>query len=188
MTHLEPGPQNASNPIAIRTASSPDAAAIAAVHRAAFGAPGEPQLVELITASPGFVPELSLIAAADQAANAILGHILLSAAIVDGDDGRARDILALAPMAVLPAHQGRGIGSALVRHALAEADRLRWPVVVVLGHPTFYPRFGFEPASRFGVRPPFEVRDEAFMAAPLAAFDPMVRGVVRYPPAFDVVT
>jgi putative acetyltransferase len=176
--------------MSIRIASPHDLGVIADVHRMAFGSSDEPRLVELVIASDRSVPELSIVAIGGEHGEhgAIVGHILLSAVSLDGDDGRTRDVLALAPLAVLPAYQGRGIGSELVRHALAEADRLGWPLVVLLGHPGYYPRFGFEPASRHGIRSPFDVPDGAFMAKPLAAYDPSFRGAVRYPPAFDAVT
>ncbi|MBI3098214.1 MAG: N-acetyltransferase [Planctomycetes bacterium] len=96
--------------------------------------------------------------------------------------------LALAPMAVRPGFQRRGIGSDLVRAGLDRASALGHRIVIVLGHPEYYPRFGFRPARPLGIEPPFLVRDEVFMALELfpGALDG-VRGTVRYPPVFDGV-
>ena len=93
--------------------------------------------------------------------------------------------LALAPMAVLPEYQNKGVGSQLVRTGLMQAGSMDHKSVIVLGHPEYYPRFGFAPASRWQIKPPFDVPDEAFMALELkegALKD--VCGVVEYPKAF----
>lgn len=128
---------------------------------------------------------LSLVAV--DTADRVIGHLLLSRVELARVDGTSWSVLSLAPMAVLPDAQGRGAGSALVRAALAEADRRREPIVVVLGHPGFYPRFGFVPASRHGITCPYPVPDEVFMVAPLAADDPTLSGRVRYPACFDAL-
>lgn len=128
---------------------------------------------------------LSLVAV--DASDGVIGHLLLSRVAVDGADGVPRSVLSLAPMAVLPEAQGRGAGSALVRSALAAADARREPLVVVLGHAGYYPRFGFVPASRHGLTCPYPVPDEVFMVAPLTADDPTIRGRVRYPSCFDAL-
>jgi putative acetyltransferase len=98
--------------------------------------------------------------------------------------------MGLAPMAVLPSHQSRGIGSALVRRGLAELRTRRCPFVVVVGHPGYYPRFGFEPASRRNLTSQWPgMPDDAFMAI---VFDEdamrNVSGVTRYREEFDTVT
>jgi putative acetyltransferase len=102
--------------------------------------------------------------------------------------GKLRDALALAPLAVLPSHQKRGIGTALVERGLSDARRLGHAIVIVLGHPEYYPRFGFAPAAAFGIRAPFDVRPEAFMALALqegALMD--ARGEAVYAPEFMAV-
>jgi predicted N-acetyltransferase YhbS len=91
-------------------------------------------------------------------------------------------------MAVLPERQRDGVGSLLVAAALERARGTAFPLVVVLGHPAYYPRFGFEPAAGYGVLAPWDVPPEAWMAHWLPAYDPEARGLVTYAPAFDAVT
>ena len=76
-------------------------------------------------------------------------------------------VMGLTPMAVAPAHQRKGIGSALVRAGLEQCRKLDFDAVVVLGHPEYYPRFGFSPSSRFGVESEYDVPEEVFMALEL---------------------
>ena len=169
---------------AIRPERLADHAAIRQVNDAAFGRPAEGTLVDALRLSPSFIPELSLVA--EQGAQ-IVGHILFTRLTVT-DAGVARPALALAPMAVLPTFQNRGIGSALVRQGLEDARKLGHRVVIVLGHPKYYPRFGFQVARSFGIRSPFRSPDEAFLALALqaGALDGF-RGLVEYPPEFSLV-
>ena len=171
----------------IRAENPSDLHAIRAVELAAFPTAAEADLVERIRVSSAFVPNLSLVAESRDvdalgAGSLVVGHILLSRVAISGDD---EPILALAPMAVTPEHQRQGIGSALVRSALDAAEALEEPLVVVLGHPWFYPRFGFKPASRYGIYPSEPWPDAAFMAKPLTRWRQTLRGRVTYPPAFD---
>ncbi len=147
--------------------------------------------MERIRATDAFVPALSLVAeleppgetARDSVTRGLLvGHILLSRVAIAGLD---EPILALAPMAVMPEHQRSGIGSALVKAALDAAEALEEPLVVVLGHPWFYPRFGFKRASRYGLFPSESWPDAAFMAKPLTRWSQELRGRVVYPSSFD---
>jgi putative acetyltransferase len=149
------------------------------VHRRAFGKEAEARLVRLIRASERFVPELSLVAEEE---GRIVGHVLLS--YVDLDGGR---VLSLAPMGVLPEFQRRGIGGQLIRAALDAARDLGEDLVVLVGHPDYYPRFGFTRARTLGIEPPADFPDDAWMAIRLAP-GPGRRGRVSYPPAFAEVT
>ena len=150
---------------------------------AAFGGSAEARLVDALRNSDSFLPHLSLVA---ENSSVVLGHILFSRVTLEAE--RPVQILALAPVAVYPAFQRRGIGSALIRAGLSRADRSGEPLVVVVGHPDYYPRFGFVPARAIGIEPPWpDVPDEAFMAMPLSAYRDDMRGVVRYPAAFDSV-
>jgi putative acetyltransferase len=126
-----------------------DHAAIRAVVLAAFAdQPSVAELVELIRASPEYLPELALVARVD---GAVAGFVMVSHAELSGESGQRHRILTLSPLAVVPALQGRGIGSALVPAALAEAERLGEPLVVLEGSPRYYPRFGSR--CRTGHRP-----------------------------------
>jgi putative acetyltransferase len=167
--------------IAIRRERPEDSAAIRRVHEAAFGQPDEADLVDALRAGGDLVPELCLVAERD---GAVIGHIAFSRARLDG----GAEVLALAPVGVLPEHQGEGAGSALNRAGLERAARTGFPLVVVLGHAGYYPRFGFEPAAPLGVLAPFAVPDENWMALRLPAYQPDARGTVRYADAFGVVT
>jgi putative acetyltransferase len=158
-----------------------DRGAITDVLDLAFAGPQEGRLVEALRSSAAFIPELALVAIAG---DRIVGHILFSRIAVIGE--RPGPAVALAPMAVLPSLQRSGIGSALVRAGLAGCRRRAEGLVVVLGHPGYYVRFGFLPAHQLGVLPPFEVPREAWMALSLRDGHP--RGTVRYPPALEAFT
>ena len=106
-------------------------------------------MVDAIRASEGFVPALSLVA--DECGK-ILGHVILSYVALD----TGRRLLELGPLSVCPERQGQGIGGDLVRTALGIADELNEPLVLVLGFPAYYRRFGFQRASAFGIAPPME--------------------------------
>jgi putative acetyltransferase len=168
----------------IRPETPADHSSIRRVNAEAFGRGAEAALVDALRSSPAFIPELSLVA---EEASGLVGHILFTR-IVLRDGGVTHDALALAPMAVRPAFQNRGFGSALVRQGLDEARRLGHAVVIVQGHPRYYPRFGFVPAGALGIRSPFDARPEAFLALGLkpGALDD-VRGLVEYPPEFGAV-
>jgi putative acetyltransferase len=124
-------------------------------------------------------PFVSLVAEAE---GCVAGHIAFSPVTVDGMDHGA---LGLAPMAVAPAHQRRGIGGALMRAGLAACRAAGAPFVVVLGDPAYYGRFGFVPAAHHGLRCEYDVPAGAFQVQALrpGALDG-VRGLVRYHTAF----
>lgn len=167
--------------IAIRQEEPGDVAGIRAVVEAAFGRPDEADGVDAVRRNGHTT--LSLVALAD---GRIVGHVLFSPVVIE--TGGAAGVVALAPLAVLPEFQGQGIGSALARAGLDECRRLGFGCVVLLGHPTYYPRFGFVPASRYGLRCTFDAPDEAFMAVELETGFLVGRGgIVRFSAEWDGV-
>lgn len=162
-----------------------DHAAIGEVVRAAFvDEPSVTRLVELIRASPQYLPDLALVARRD---GAVVGHVMVSRAqLVDDESGLAHDVLTLSPLAVAPSAQGQGVGSALVRAALALAERRPEPLVTLEGSPRYYPRFGFRDCREVGVTidlPDWAPR-EAGQVYLLPSYAPSVHGRLVYPPAF----
>ena len=156
------------------------------LHRAAFGRPAEAELVDAIRSGPDFIPELSLVAVADD--GSVLGHVLVSRVGFEPDEGGPRiDVLALAPLAVLPPHAGRGIGTALTIAVLEAADARDEPFVAVLGPPAFYRRFGFVPATDHGIDSRYGDIGPAFQVRPGRDGVSLPPGVVVYPPMFEAV-
>jgi len=168
----------------IRPEMIDDYASITEVNDLAFGQKNEGQLILRLRGTKKFIPGLSLVAEIE---GRLVGHILFYP-IEIRSEGKVFPSLALAPMAVLPEYQKQGIGSRLVKEGLKKARKLGFKSVIVLGHAAYYPRFGFEPASRWGIRPPFEVPDDVFMALELVREGLKgVQGVVVYPPEFSEV-
>ena len=162
----------------IRQEQPSDHRAVHGLLIAAFGQPHEAELVRSLRRTPEYLPELSFVAEIE---GALAGHIAFSRVTIEPGDEPG---LALAPVAVIPARQGRGIGGALIRHGLQVAAARGERFVVVLGHPEYYPRFGFEPAEPFGVSAPWDVPPEAWMVHRLGRPAPPPPGVVRYSEAF----
>ncbi|OZM75692.1 transferase [Pseudonocardia sp. MH-G8] len=157
-----------------------DIDAIHAVNVAAFPTSHEADLIDALRADPqAWIDGLSIVT--ENESGEVAGHALLTRCHV----GR-QPALALAPCAVLPEHQGRGAGSAAIRAGLDAARSMGENLVVVLGHPEYYPRFGFTPASGFGVQAPFDAPDDAFLALTLDAARPTPTGAIEYPAAFGV--
>lgn len=149
------------------------------VNELAFGQPGEADLVDALRLAAR--PYISLVAVEG---SEIAGHIFFSPVTIHSGDS-VSDAIGLAPLAVLPERQNRGIGSALVREGLEECRRLGQEVVVVLGHPKYYPRFGFQTAGTKGLACEYDVPDEHFMVAELSDGALGGRhGLVKYHPAF----
>ena len=170
--------------VTVRPEKPADGPAIFRVHRLAFGGPAEAMLVDRLRLEPEFVAELSLVA---EVAGHVVGHILFSPITILHETERFA-ALALAPVAVEPDFQRQRIGAALVREGLEVCCRLGHRIVIVLGHPAYYPRFGFVPANQYGISAPFDVPAEAFMACELVPNALAgVRGTVCYPHAFDDV-
>ncbi|ACL17793.1 GNAT family N-acetyltransferase [Methanosphaerula palustris] len=152
-----------------------------AFEHAAFSDHTEHNLVANLRKSDVFVPQLSLVAEDE---GVIVGHIMLTKLMIrDGE--KQHESLALAPVSVVPGHQKKGVGSALIRKSLEIARDLNFRSVIVLGHDTYYPRFGFKPAHTWGIKAPFDVSKEAFMALELVngSLD-QVKGTVMYPKVF----
>jgi putative acetyltransferase len=167
--------------LTIRAEAPKDDEEIARVTAAAFGKEREARIVDAIRDSDGYVPELSLVAELD---GHIVGHAMLSYVGLAGEERR---LLELGPLSVAPQQQRQGIGSALVRESLRQADERGEPLVLVLGHAEYYPRFGFRPARELGIEPPDpKIRDQFFLAIPLRAYDTTIQGRVVFPPAYDV--
>ena len=166
----------------IRPESPEDLPGIHRVNELAFGRPEEADLVDALREQAR--PFLSLMADQD---GQVVGHICFTPVTIESEDGSST-AMGLAPMAVLPGLQNEGIGSALVRRGLEECRQLGHDVVVVLGHSEYYPRFGFIPASRKGLRSEYPVPDEVFMVAELSPGALAGRtGLVKYHPAFGGV-
>ena len=166
--------------ITVRHEEIGDVVAVRELNEQAFGGATEADLVEALHTSKAVT--LSLVAVDE---TKIVGHIVFSPAeiVSEGSEFLA---VALGPMAVLPARQRQGVGSRLVHRGLELLRDAGHGVVVVVGHPEYYPRFGFALASKHGIRCPFEVPDEAFMVLELQAGALQGReGTVRYHPAFE---
>lgn len=138
----------------------------------------EQDLAAALRRSGAFLPELSLVAVED---GKIVGHILFTRARAGGTE-----VLALAPLSVLPEYQNRGTGLALIRRGHETAARLGYGYSVVLGHPGYYPRAGYVPASRYGIKAPFPVEDACFMAARLREDAEPSDGLMEYDRAFGI--
>lgn len=142
----------------------------------------ESKLIERIRSSKFFVPELSIVAEVEEE---IVGHILLSKAeIVDKDV--KHEVIVLAPIAVKPSLQKRGIGGELIREGLARCRKLGYSLVLLIGHPEYYPKFGFKPARKHGIElRQFEVSDNVFMVYELIEGSlKTINGELMYPKAF----
>ena len=163
----------------IRPERPEDHAAIRALHDHAF-APSrlEADLVEALRTAGDHVPDLCLVAVDDT--NQIVGHVMLSTARVG-----ARKALALGPIAVRPDRQRRGIGTQLMHTTIRRARDTDYPLIALLGHPGFYAHFGFAPANQLHLTTVYDAPPEAWLALPLPAYDPSVRGAFHHPPAFS---
>lgn len=165
----------------IRPETAADRSAVRAVNEAAFETSVEADLIEALRGKSTEV--VSLVADSD---DAVVGHILFSRVTLAGYPQLR--LMGLGPMAVAPQYQRSGVGSALVREGLARCRQLAVQAVVVLGHPEYYPRFGFVPASRYAIRSEYDVPDDVFMIVELEAGALNgVSGLARYDQAFASV-
>jgi putative acetyltransferase len=169
--------------VRIRPEKPEDADEIGALELAAFDDPQIPPLIAAIRASSGWIPELALVA---ERAGSLIGHIVVSGTTLEPDNGTIVPILMLSPLGILPVEQRRGVGSALVRAVLDLADQRPEPLMIVQGHPDYYPRFGFVRGRTIGILPPEHLGpiDRAWMARRRPGSDAAVTGRVVYPPPF----
>lgn len=162
----------------IRDETRRDHEAVRELNEAAFESDAEARLVDALREQA--TPVVSLVAEED---SAIVGHILFSPVTLT--DHESLGIMGLAPMAVAPSRQRQGIGSSLVRAGLDRCRELGAGAVVVLGHPEFYPRFGFVPSTRFDIGCEYDVPEDVFMVTELKpGFLRGTSGTIRYHPAF----
>ncbi|WP_406411779.1 GNAT family N-acetyltransferase [Streptomyces sp. NBC_01614] len=162
-----------------RAEASADIPAVRDINLAAFETSLEADLVDALRADPAWIEGLSFVATDDDGRP--VGHALLTRCHI-GDV----PALCLAPCAVRPEQQSSGAGSAVIRAALAAAKAKGEHYVVVLGHPAYYPRFGFDRASAHGIGLTIDVPDEALMALTLDADHPLPGGTVRYAAPFGI--
>ncbi|MCW4032557.1 MAG: N-acetyltransferase [Candidatus Bathyarchaeota archaeon] len=164
----------------VRREKEEDFKSIYEINEQAFKQKDESELIERIRNNKNFIPELSLVAEEN---GKIIGHILFSKIKIIGE--KKYESLALAPMAILPELQRKGIGGRLIKEGLNKARELGFDSVIVLGHKDYYPRFGFERASKWDIKCPFKVPDEAFMAIELnIGVLANKSGIVEYPEEF----
>ena len=158
-----------------------DYAAVHAVNVLAFETPAEANLVEALRRDAH--PIVSLVAEDDEA---IVGHVMFSpVSLTDHPDLK---IMGLAPVAVVPAYQRKGIGSALVKAGLENCKALGFGAVIVLGHSAYYPRFGFIPSIRYGIHSEYDVPEAVFMAIELLpGYLQGAKGIIQYHTAFKDV-
>lgn len=162
-----------------RAETSADVGAVRAINLAAFDTDAEADLVEALRADPSWIPGLSLLAIDEEGTP--VGHALLTRCHIG-----TVPALCLAPCAVLPEYQRRGVGSAVIRAALDAARGRGERYATVLGHPAYYPRFGFTPASAHSIGAGIDVPDEALMAMALDRSGPLPGGTIRYAAPFGI--
>ncbi len=191
----------------VRRETAADVLAVREVVDAAFAAPDRPGrtdevlLLDALRRSDAWLPALSLVALdrddlggddlggddlvgadpkSEHGAAQVVGHIVCTRAHVNGEP-----VLGLGPLSVRPDRQRRGVGSALMHAVLGAADALDEPLVVLLGHTDYYPRFGFRPAAQLGITPPVPRWQEHFQARPLTSYRPELRGRFVYAEPFQ---
>lgn len=173
--------------IEIREERPEDYEAVRRVNESAFERPQEAALVDALRGAAR--PYISLVAVEE--GHGVVGHIFFSPVTIEPEGESARGpfpAMGLAPMAVAPASQRTGIGSRLVRAGVEECVRANFAAVFVLGHPDYYPRFGFSPAAPRGFSCVYDVPAEVFMVAELAPGALAGRaGLVKYHPSFASV-
>jgi predicted N-acetyltransferase YhbS len=168
--------------LAIRPERAGEEPLVRAINDAAFGGNLGGAIVDGIRGTDRWIEGGSLVA--EDSSGKIVGHLLLSEGDLDLADGTVRRIWMIGPVAVVPERQRAGIGGELMRAAIAFATSRGQPVLCLLGHADYYPRFGFEPARAIGIEPPRPWPDASWLALRLPAWDPSLRGVARFAAAF----
>jgi putative acetyltransferase len=177
-------PRPSGRKLVIRPEKAEDYKAIFTVNKLAFAREAEAQLVENLRNTKGYIPELSIVAISD---GNVVGHVLFSAISIKTDADNVPAI-ALAPVAVLPEYQSQGIGSLLIQEGVKRCQKFGHKIIIVVGHPKYYPRFGFVSARERGLMLPFKAPDEAFMVLEIVPKSlEGVSGTVVYPPEFAKV-
>jgi putative acetyltransferase len=169
--------------IRVRAETPDDFSAIDVVNLSAFEGEAEAQLISELRKSLTFIPDLSLVAELN---GRIVGHVVLSRVKLVSEQGE-REILALGPMSVVPSQSHRGIGSELIDAAVARAKPLCYDAIVVAGHPDYYLRFGFKPATDWGVTCNLPIPDDALTAMELVDGALSGGGIVEYPDLFKAL-
>lgn len=170
--------------ITIRPETEKDYTCITRVNDLAFKRKAEGKLIEELRKLDNFDSRLSFVAEVDEE---IVGHLLFTTVAIDNND-MDHKTLTLAPMSILPEFQKRSVGKLMIIYGLQIAKEAGYGSVVVLGHPSYYPKLGFKPASKWNIKSPFPTPDNAFMAIELfpGSLD-NVSGKVIFPSAFDEV-
>lgn len=170
--------------ISIRPELSADIDEIYELNKLVFGQENEARLVDHVRQGPNFIPQLSLVAFSD---DNLIGYILFSQITVTNGEFRHHS-LGITSMVVHPDYQKRGVGAKLITFGLQQATTLGYTDVLVLGHEYYFPKFGFLPAARWNIRPPFDVPTEVFMAMELIPNAlSNVSGIVEFPIEFSVI-
>lgn len=138
----------------------------------------EHNLVDALRSSKAFIPELSLVAEIN---GKIVGHIMFTKANIDNNV-----VLALAPLSVLPEYQKKGVGTALIKEGHKIAKKLGYGYSIVLGSEKYYPKTGYLPANRFGIKPSFDVPEENFMVYKINKDAFNIHGIVKYAKEFGI--
>lgn len=138
----------------------------------------EHNLVDALRSSKAFIPELSLVAEIN---GKIVGHIMFTKANIDNNV-----VLALASLSVLPEYQKKGVGTALIKEGHKIAKKLGYGYSIVLGSEKYYPKTGYLPANRFGIKPSFDVPEENFMVYKINKDAFNIHGIVKYAKEFGI--
>lgn len=163
----------------VRPETPADIPVIHAITAAAFETPMEADLVDALRTDPAWIDGLSVVAETPD--GTVAGHALLTRCHIGGTPA-----LCLAPVSVLPEFQKTGAGGACIRALLELARERGENAVTVLGHPDYYPKFGFTRASEHNIRPPMEVPDEAMMILTLDPSRPLPEGMIEYAAPFGI--